>query len=223
MNSRSEHPLGFVSQFLEHQPCIHSIELSIYRYAPQEIEDQRRIVRLPAKSLVQEFDSLLCQLQPNEDIAFHSRVYVNAGNYERVMHMPLIDFQGDLSKESLVNVASLAMEVGCNRIALYESGRSFHLYGFSLMEPPLWSRFMARLLLLNPPRGPGYIDNRWVGHRLLAGFASLRWSCNGSSYLRWPHLVSAIALNDHIEQWPTHATQWMTQDQIYDHGISRSK
>jgi hypothetical protein len=46
---------------------------------------------------------------------------------------------------------------------------------------------MGRLLLLNLPEKPCLVDTRWVGHRLIGGYAALRWSAK--MHPRKPALV----------------------------------
>ena len=52
-----------------------------------------------------------------------------------------------------------------------------------------WIKFMGSLLLLNIPGKIKIVDSRWVGHRLLGGYASLRWSNNTRQYKRFPVLI----------------------------------
>ena len=65
---------------------------------------------------------------------------------------------------------------------VYTSGNSFHGYGNILLSEHLWKEFTIGMLLLNYTREnlPTNIivDTRWVAHRILSGFASLRWSNN---------------------------------------------
>lgn len=72
----------------------------------------------------------------------------------------------------------------------FDSGRSFHGYGATLVTATEWRQLMGRLLLANKPNLLPLIDPRWVGHRLIAGYSALRWSCNTSQYIQPPQLVS---------------------------------
>lgn len=49
---------------------------------------------------------------------------------------------------------------------------------------------MGHLLLINPRNGAEVVDTRWVGHRLIGGFGSLRWSNNSGQYLGLPTRVA---------------------------------
>lgn len=51
------------------------------------------------------------------------------------------------------------------------SGRSYHYYGLEPISEREWSEFLGHCSLFR-----GYTDNRFVGHRLIDGYASLRIS-----------------------------------------------
>lgn len=68
-------------------------------------------------------------------------------------------------------------------MAVYGSGRSFHVYSTTLLGPKDWFDFMGRLLLINPRGQKEIVDTCWIGHRLIGGFGSLRWSNNSGMYL----------------------------------------
>ena len=72
----------------------------------------------------------------------------------------------------------------------YKSGRSYHGYGRSLLTHNDWIKQMGKLLLVNQIGVPPTVDPRWVGHRLIAGYASLRWTKNTPQYLDYPRRVS---------------------------------
>jgi hypothetical protein len=81
-----------------------------------------------------------------------------------------------------VAAQTLIGEYQIKRAALFASGRSYHLYLGALFLREEWVKFMGRLLLLNPRRGPLLTDPRWIGHRLMGGYGALRWSANTSPY-----------------------------------------
>ena len=86
----------------------------------------------------------------------------------RTVHIPLMDFRVPPGREAL---ASLKRVLGTMNVhgAILESGRSYHFYGFDLVDPDQWLQFMARCLLLVP-----LTDTRYIGHRLLEGTGVLR-------------------------------------------------
>jgi hypothetical protein len=51
---------------------------------------------------------------------------------------------------------------------------------------------MGSLLLLNKPSGFKLIDERWVGHRIMAGYSALRWSCNTKQYKKMPTQIGYL-------------------------------
>jgi hypothetical protein len=183
------HPIAFVSAFLTHCPDIREVELSAYRYQPQSVTDERSVIRVPAAHLRQRFEALQRIIPKDWDVAFHSRVVAETRDGPRIMHIPLIDFRGELDQPALTAVRLLLLELGVAHAALVSSGRSFHLYAQALLSPEAWVSFMGRILLLNEPHGRELVDSRWVGHRLIAGYASLRWTKRGPRYVDEPILI----------------------------------
>jgi len=110
----------------------------------------------------------------------------------RRLHLVMVD----MSTSARAHLEKLRGFLGDNffqRIAWYASGRSFHGYGESLLEQDEWVQFMGLLLLANQPRLEATVDPRWIGHRLLAGYASLRWTCNTSHYLTLPRSIEVVS------------------------------
>lgn len=64
-----------------------------------------------------------------------------------------------------------------------------HAYGSGLISNKEWVQVMGALLLANLPNEKSIIDSRWIGHRLIGGVASLRWSANSDAYLKAPSLI----------------------------------
>jgi len=188
------HPLSFVIDLCRKFSEIRKLEFGIYRYVPQTVKDFRRIVYLPASGLEERFFSLRDSLGPQEEIAFHSKVYVGRLFRECVLHVPMIDFKGDMGDRQIDLGLGLLNDFRCSRAAIFSSGRSYHLYAFALLSEKEWIGFMGRALLLNPPDGPDLVDTRWIGHRLLAGYSSLRWTKNTDFYLQLPELVRDASL-----------------------------
>ena len=82
-------------------------------------------------------------------------------------------------------------------LVFYESGRSLHAYGSTGLKNKEWIDFMGRLLLANIPNKPEIVDTRWIGHRLMGRFSSLRWSSNSGMYLQIPSRIAMINSNVH--------------------------
>jgi hypothetical protein len=110
------------------------------------------------------------------------------------MHIPMVDFAGEVDAEDGAILANLLAEFGVPTLELYRSGSSFHGYGTTLLGPDQWARFAATLLLANVPQRRHVVDCRWVGHRLRAGYGALRWSCNTSQYKQFPEHVGRVHL-----------------------------
>lgn len=164
------------------------ITLSSYRYIPGVIDDDRLIRHLRAEDLRRALGSA-DWVPAGHDVAVHSSVSY-AGE---ALFLPMADLHpgdpGQLPSDEAF--LELARAFGSNQAWIYSSGRSFHLYLPVLAPRSDWYRFAARLLLLGTPGAPA-VDTRWVGHRLMAGYASLRLTARGEHYLREPGLVRVI-------------------------------
>lgn len=103
----------------------------------------------------------------------------------------MIDLSLDegMSKEVFYRMSRYLPKAMMLNMALYSSGRSFHAYSKTLLGRKEWYDFMGRLLLINPRNSNDVVDTRWVGHRLIGGFGSLRWSNNSGQYLGLPTRV----------------------------------
>jgi hypothetical protein len=104
-------------------------------------------------------------------------------------HIPLIDFSSDNEELVLAESEKLAKEYGTNAY-LFNSGRSFHFYMNTFLSVEEWVKFMGRILLMNVDQE--IVDSRWVGHRLLAGYASLRLTANSNQYKKQPTLIAQL-------------------------------
>jgi hypothetical protein len=188
----SLHPEMFVAEFCQGHPEIEALEFGIYKYVPQTDKDQRLLKKVAPNNIQARYQELERNLEPGQEIALHSRVYLrkgpSPGRETCIRHIPMIDFKGKVGLSDLERVAEIAVDFHCHEMAAYFSGRSFHFYGFTLLTHEEWIRFMGRVLLLNLPGRPALVDARWVGHRLLAGYSSLRWSQNTEHYTQSPEI-----------------------------------
>lgn len=131
----------------------------------------------------------LSRLPEGYELALHSMLK----NKEQEFHIPMVDFSAEIiQKKDVLAWASRSSGV---TLKLFDSGRSFHGYGVEPMSKDQWVRFMGFLLLANLPNQPQLIDTRWIGHRLLAGYSTLRWSKNSPYYVGLPTVISG-ALSD---------------------------
>jgi len=190
----SRHPILWICEILslyQHWNCLSSsasINFSRYRYKPHSFKDERESFYISINELDKSsiFD-LLVNLEDDQELALSSTIYDLGSEY----HFPLIDFGGKDSKlleSTFIDFCSYwDME-----FQVYSSGRSFHAYGNKILTSSEWIKFMGSLLLLNIPGASKIIDDRWVGHRILAGYSSLRWSKNTSQYKKYPTYIGLI-------------------------------
>jgi hypothetical protein len=180
-------PIDFVEKVLCTQEAITHVAISVFRYVPpQSLQDVRKVYWVSPQALRAKFMALNTQLAEDEEIAFHSVVRVRDESVEH--HFPLVDFKTPERARVEASAATIVAEYGAVA-GLFASGNSYHLYIATLLQQPEWVRFMGRILLLNPRSAPEVVDARWVGHRLMGGFAALRWTANGSRYSGVPSLV----------------------------------
>ncbi|WP_025821456.1 primase 1D-like protein [Shewanella marina] len=180
----NRHPIAWVSQILSPWALSHAhLYMSKYHYVPQSFHDYRAIFTLPISDITERsLLEMLVSLESEYELAVHSKVTIGNESY----HLPMIDFGSKGNSPS----ASESIKELCRywnmNFSIYESGRSFHAYGNRLLTHDQWLQFMGSLLLLNKPSGYKLIDERWVGHRIMAGYSALRWSKNTSHYKRFP-------------------------------------
>ena len=105
----------------------------------------------------------------------------------------MIDFGGRHQDILLLKPLHDLQSYWSMEFAIFDSGRSFHAYGNRLLSTEEWIQFMGSLLLLNEPGKNKLIDTRWIGHRLMAGYSSLRWSCNTRWYKRFPTFIGLLS------------------------------
>jgi hypothetical protein len=164
------------------------LEFSIYKYQPQSIIDERKSFPVKKSELSEKWlSNQLDSLNINEEIAFHSKFKIGT----RYFHIPMIDFnchvnEVEIAQNTMFNL--LPREI-FNGLSYYESGRSLHAYGSTPITHAKWIEFMGRLLLANMPNQTSIVDARWIGHRLIGGFSSLRWSANSDHYLKIPSKI----------------------------------
>lgn len=178
------HPYWHVRALVKQRVDVVAVPVSYYTYRPQTVFDTRTTWTIPATDFVNAdcVESMMDATPEGQEMAIHSDLQIAGG--ER-LHMVMVD----MSTASKAHLAKLRTFLGDNffqQISWYSSGRSFHGYGDALLSEAEWVNFMGLLLLANQPRLEPTVDPRWIGHRLLAGYASLRWTRNTSHYLSTP-------------------------------------
>jgi len=134
-----------------------------------DVDESTSWIKVPADQLAAELARLKAECRKSrEGLALCSMCEDAAG---RKLHIPMLDFRigtkGDYGQIKLLTKAlrHSREEDG----AIVNSGDSYHYYGFRLLSPDDWQRFMAAWLLLGP-----LVDVRYIGHRLMARTAALR-------------------------------------------------
>lgn len=185
------HPLGFVYSLRERYGDELLLSFSRYRYSPKTRKDDRFRFKVPI-GLVDSmwFAGQLGNLDSLQELALESVVKVG----KRVRHIPMLDFRG-MTKGQLSAILEIFPSNYSNDLQVYQSGRSYHAYFLRLLTPSQWIKFMGSSLLCNSPTDGSVVDQRWVGHRLIAGYSALRWSCNTPHYKSYPTKVDAIELD----------------------------
>lgn len=158
-------------------------EFSKYIYSPQKISEKRDVFRAAPSKALPVFEKESRNLAVKEDIAFHSRVV----GENRTLHIPMVDMGCDHIESHLPEFQKALRDFQIRDFSIFHSGRSFHIYAHALLEDDAeLVRFMGRILLLNLPKQERVIDERWVGHRLMALYLTLRWTNNNPHYKSLP-------------------------------------
>lgn len=187
------HPRCLINRYSAHFGENCEFEFGIYKYIPQTVSDERLIIKVSSSEVDNWFAEQSKKLHPNYDIAIQSRVYDK--HSQETYHIPMIDFAGGLTKADFIRVEQSLSDIGLTDFYVVKSGRSFHLYGYPLIPSSLLSSFFGRVLLLNEPNKSPISDVRWIGHRLIAGYGALRWTCNNSHYKGIPEIIDLSELN----------------------------
>lgn len=187
------HPLNWLESFLmssgfkDDNTFIH---FSRYTHTPKQMFDQREFLSFPSSRLSKEFlIEQLEMLRSDQELALHSKVNTSKGIY----HIPMADLGVKDFTQYDRGVLKKFMDFVGYDFNIYDSGRSFHMYGNKMIEPWQWHQFMGAILLLNEPSGKRIIDARWVGHRLIAGYGALRLSLNTNQYKSYPSFKDILS------------------------------
>lgn len=183
----SRHPIQLVREI---EALCHGnspvLEFARYSYIPQHAGTYpRELFKIPAAEVTPRWlMNQLAALKPDQELALQSRIYYG----QRVRHIGMLDFDGEHEADPRQRLKPFLTTTAFNRLKIYSSGRSLHGYMPMLMSQDQWVTFLARLLMAADPGKPPLIDTRWIGHRLIEGYAALRWSCNTKQYKQLPEL-----------------------------------
>lgn len=165
------------------------LQFSVYRHTPQSLLDQRTFFDISIADAKNGWlDRMLTSLSEDEELAFHSCIIEDGKSY----HLPMIDLDCSVDhlEEAKIILGRILPTNIASSLVFYNSGRSLHAYSLLRLKPKKeWHEFMGRLILANLPAQPPVVDSRWIGHRLIGGFCSLRWSSNSGQYLQMPERV----------------------------------
>ena len=104
-------------------------------------------------------------------LAVCSRCLLTTG---AVAHIPMMDFRCKILGENLARIKLAVSSIAGEPGVLLTSGRSYHWYGYGLMEQEEWVTFLSTCLLYAP-----LVDARYIAHRLKERNAVLRISNGG--------------------------------------------
>ncbi|YBG10275.1 hypothetical protein ACDH67_05180 [Acinetobacter baumannii] len=179
-----DHPFFFLKDFFDSE-SIYS--LSKYVYLPDSLTDDRIIFQVSGSDFTFNYiNQMIYSLDIDQELAFHSLIKTK---YGKTYHIPMIDFSTkNLDIEIYYRLKNFIDYKILSNMVFFKSGNSFHAYSTKLLTHKEWLKFMGSLLLINPPNSSiNIIDNRWIGHRIMSGYASLRWSNNSGTYKTIPH------------------------------------
>lgn len=186
------HPREVLAYFLERFGPECTLEFSKYIYRPRSTVDDREYFTVGITEAAAAQEALAGSLNPEQDLALHSTLKQKNGE---TLHIPMLDLHGQFDSASVAPIADLMKVFGVESFAVFGSGRSAHVYGLGSLARDQIVPFLGRSLLLNLPDQPALVDSRWVGHRLIAGYGSLRWTCNSKQYLRLPELIEVYRVS----------------------------
>lgn len=105
-----------------------------------------------------------------EVLAVSSKVRIG----QKIFHIPMMDFRCDPSPENLSRLKMLLVRIGQSKGVILLSGRSYHFYGAELLNQKDYSPFLGNCGLLK-----GFVDERYIPHRLIDGCCILRILAGG--------------------------------------------
>lgn len=184
------HPLHLIKKIIK-ENRIEYFFVSTYKYVPNSIVDVRNTFKILAD---QDIDQQITNvpMSKDEELAIHSVVYSKKNN--DLLHIPMVDFFSSSIEEISFAIKKIQTIFPFDTY-IYDSGRSYHAYMNCVINSKQWYEYIGYLLLLNETHKPNVVDVRWLGHRLIAGYFSLRLSCNSSNYIKTPDFKLALLID----------------------------
>jgi hypothetical protein len=130
------------------------------------------------------FEDLERHLRTGEEVALDSRCKLAQSN--RVWHLAMLDWRGQ-SKFPMRQARKLAALINAPEFLVVASGRSYHVYFKKLLTTKEFRVFLTRAILAEDSETG--VDYRWVAHRLLDGFATLRLSGHSWRHAHEPQVL----------------------------------
>lgn len=186
----SRHPIRAIYALRKKYGSDLELNFGIYTYHRRARKEERHSFKIRIGDITSAWlRRELGRLSPDQELSIESRVRLDGVR----MHIPMLDFKG-MTRGQLLAVMGVFDDEYQRSIRVYFSGRSFHAYFLQLLTSREWVKFMGSALLCNTP-GKEVVDQRWVGHRLIGGYAALRWSNNTGRYSYPPIRVATQTLD----------------------------
>lgn len=184
------HPIELLSIYRTQTSLEAEVEFGLYVHTPGCIQDRREIVRVPIGMAREWFYSHMLEAErAGKEIALQSRVYFTDGS---IHHIPMCDLTGKRGRPEIKRVCDAMKLFDVDTGYIFNSGRSYHVYGDKLIPESAFVPLSAALLLTNETRRRPTVDERWVAHRLLAGYYALRLTRVHKHYRRGPQFMYEI-------------------------------
>ncbi len=123
---------------------------------------------------------LISKIDPRFCLCLDSKVETAKGQY----HIPMADFRRHVSLKLIREIFERLEIPGI----IFKSGRSYHFWGIRIVSETDFRVFLGKMLITTP-----LVDERYIGHRMVDGYYSLRISCNEHKPIV-PYVVDAIEL-----------------------------
>ena len=191
--SKCLHPIDILPLIVNLVGEKSKLEFAFYEYRKEKQEDNRRIVTVTAEKAKDIFYSEIypMSVRDNLEVALQSRVWKSEKTY---CHLLMADLVGHLPGTSKNRLEKLYYELGASDIFFFQSGKSFHSYGIGTIPVSEFPIVNGKYLTLRNEFGNRIVDDRWVGHRLIAGYWALRLTTIRKKYSRNPIMLNQSKL-----------------------------
>ena len=130
----------------------------------------------------------------NEEFAMNSLVEVKVDTENRVMHVPMIDFEINTSISEAIDALNYIQNEFLDmpksaKIFLLKTDSSYHAYFDLLMEEDEYMSFLNAIKIAHEKTK---VDTFWATACLKRGYSCLRWTANSEHYKSAPRFASII-------------------------------